>query len=181
MLIKTARTILRPWREADAPAFAALHADSEVMKDVGGPLTRPQSDDKLDRYRAAFAKYGFARWAVEDLDGHFLGYTGVMPIPVQFPTAPGFEIGWRFVRSAWGRGLASEAAAAALRDAFARTVLKEILSFAAHDNIRSHAVMRRLHLRRHQERDFTMELDGRPWTGWVWVADARWQPPVLSQ
>ena len=111
---------------------------------------------------------------MEDLTGIFIGYTGVMPTPAQFPIAPGFEIGWRFVRSAWGKGLASEAAAAALRDVFARTEVKEVLSFAAHDNIRSHAVMRRLNLRRDESRDFTMELAGMPWTGLVWVAGCRW-------
>jgi RimJ/RimL family protein N-acetyltransferase len=171
ILLKTARTSLRPWREADAPAFAALHADAEVMRDIGGPLSRSQSDNKLHRYLAAFAQHGFCRWAVDDLDGNFIGYAGVMPIPPHYPLASGFEIGWRFVRSAWGKGLAFEAAAAALKDIFMRTELTEILSFTAPDNVRSQALMRRLQLRRDEERDFTVDCDGAPWRGLVWVAE----------
>jgi RimJ/RimL family protein N-acetyltransferase len=177
MPIKTARTILRLWGAADAPAFAAMHADPEVMKDANGPLDSSQSAAKMARYRAAFAEHGFCRWAVDDRDGNFIGYAGVMPIPRHFPTAPGFDVGWRFVRGAWGKGLASEAAAAALEDVFARTRLTEVLSYTAPDNIRSQAVMRRLDLRRDQNRDFTTEQDGLPWIGLVWVADRAWQPP----
>ena len=171
MPIKTARTRLRPWRKEDAPAFAAMHADPEVMKDVNGPLTRSQSDHKMGRYSAALEEHGFCRWAVDDLDGNFIGYAGVMPIPVDFPLAPGFEIGWRFVRSAWGKGLASEAAAAALKDVFARANLAEVLSYTSPDNIRSQAVMQRLNLRRDQNRDFAVEVNGLQWSGLVWVAD----------
>ena len=171
ILLRTARTSLRPWRKADASAFAALHADAEVMSDLGGPLSRSQSDDKLHRYLAAFAEHGFCRWAVDDLDGNFIGYAGVMPIPAHYPVAPGFEIGWRFVRSAWGKGLAFEAAAAALKDVFVRTKLTEVLSFTAPDNVRSQALMRRLELRRDEDRDFTVDCDGVVWRGLVWVAE----------
>ena len=173
MPIRTARTVLRPWRAADGPAFAAMHADAEVMRDVDGPLTQAQSDQKMRRYIAALEEHGFCRWAVDDLDGTFIGYAGAMPIPVHFPLAPGFQIGWRFVRSAWGKGLASEAAAAALKDVFDRTDLAEVMSYTAPDNIRSQGVMRRLELRRDPARDFTVKVDGGQWTGLVWVADRR--------
>jgi RimJ/RimL family protein N-acetyltransferase len=180
MPIETARTVLRPWRKADEPAFAAMHADPEVMQDASGPLSRLQSDQKLARYSAAFEAYGFCRWAVDDRDGNLIGYAGVMPIPAHFPLAPGFDLGWRLVRSAWGRGLASEAAAAALVDVFARTKLTEVLSFTAADNVRSQAVMRRLNLRRGEARDFTLASDGLRWSGLVWVADRFWRPPASS-
>lgn len=171
MLLQTTRTRLRPWREADRPAFAAMHVDPEVMKDVSGPLTQSQCERKMARYIAALQEHGFCRWAVDDLEGNFLGYAGVMPIPAEFPLAPGFEVGWRFVRRAWGKGLASEAAAAALEDVFSRTRLVEVLSYTAPDNARSQGVMRRLNLRRDHDRDFAVEVDGVQWRGLVWVAD----------
>ena len=61
MPIETPRLRLRSWQEADRPAFAALHADPEVMRDAGCPLDRSRSDAKLDRYVAAFERYGFTR------------------------------------------------------------------------------------------------------------------------
>lgn len=141
------------------------------MRDVNGPLTRSQSDHKMGRYMAALEEHGFCRWAVDDLGGNFIGYAGVMPIPTHFPLAPGFEVGWRLVRNAWAKGLASEAAAAALDDVFSRTCLREILSYTAPDNNRSQSVMRKLNLRRDHDRDFALGVDGARWSGLVWVAD----------
>jgi RimJ/RimL family protein N-acetyltransferase len=52
------------------------------------------------------------------------------------------------VRRAWGRGYATGAVRAVLKDAFGRGGLVEVLAYTAHDNLRSQAVMARLLLRR---------------------------------
>jgi RimJ/RimL family protein N-acetyltransferase len=170
MIIETERTRLRPWRESDRHAFAALHAHPEVMRDAGGILDRSQSDAKFDRYPAAFEQYGFCRWAIENLDGDFLGYAGVMPRGLPHPLGPHADIGWRLVRSGWGHGYATEAARAALHDAFTRCGLNEVLAYTAPDNLRSQAVMARLGLRRDPSRDYSGPYGGRMWRGLVWVA-----------
>jgi RimJ/RimL family protein N-acetyltransferase len=170
MIIDTPRTRLRCWQESDRDAFAALHAYPEVMFDAGGPLDRLQSDPKLDRYAAAFDQCGFTRWAVESREGDFLGYAGVMPSRPTHPLGPHADIGWRLVRSAWGRGYAAEAAAAALHDAFTRCRLTEVLAYTASDNLRSQAVMERLRLRRDPSRDFSEPYSLGMWHGLVWVA-----------
>ena len=170
MIITTPRLRLRPWREDDRDAFAALTADPEVMRDLGGPLDRAGSDAKLDRYRAAFDRHGVCRWAVESLTGGFLGYAGIMPLEPDHPLGPGVEIGWRLVRRAWGQGYATEAAAAALQDGFGRLGFSEVLAYTAPDNLRSQAVMARLGLRRDPSRDFTAVHDGAAWQGLVWTA-----------
>ena len=170
MVIDTPRTRLRRWRETDRQTFAAMHADPEVMRDLGGPIDRAASDAKLDRYMAAFNRHGVGRWAVETRDGDFLGYAGVMPRD-DHPLGFHFEIGWRLMRSAWGRGYATEAAKAALHDAFARGGLSEVVSYTAPDNLRSQAVMERLRLRRDPSRDFTATYDNvGMWRGMVWFA-----------
>jgi len=172
-LIDTGRVRLRRWREADRDAFAALNADPEVTWDLGGPLDRGRSDAKFERYMAAFDRYGFCRWALERSDGRFLGYAGVMPASAGHPLGPHMEVGWRLVRSAWGQGYATEAAGAALRDAFTRAGLREVFAYTAHDNVRSQAVMQRLRLERDPARDFTAHYDGfGDWRGLVWIARA---------
>ena len=168
MILETPRLRLRRWQEADRHAFAALHAHPEVMRDYGGPLDRAQSDAKLDRYIAAFARHGFARWAIEDRGGVFLGYAGVMPSPPAHPLGPHAEIGWRLMRDAWGHGYATEAASAALRDAFTRCRLTEVIAYTAADNPRSQAVMARLDLRRDPARDFSAVYESGIWHGLVW-------------
>lgn len=169
MIIDTPRLRLRPWREADRDAFAALLADPEVMHDLGGPVGRAASDAKLDRYMAAIRRHGTCRLAIEDLSGRFLGYAGVMPAADGHPLGPHFDIGWRLRRAAWGQGYATEAAAAALADAFGRLGVAEVLAYTAPDNPRSQAVMRRLRLRRDPSRDFVLRRAGAgDWQGLVW-------------
>ena len=173
MVIQSERLRLRSWRESDRSAFANLNADPDIMYDLGGPLDRSRSDAKFDRYVAAFERHGFCRWALEDLGGALLGYTGIMPSPPDHPLGPHVEIGWRLKRSVWGNGYATEAATAALRDGFTRLGLSEILSYTAPDNQRSQAVMTRLRLQRDPLRDFTAQYDGvDAWRGLVWAARA---------
>ena len=177
MIITTPRVRLRCWRAADRDAFAVMNGDPEVMLDQGGPLSRQKSNAKLDRYVAAYRQHGFCRWVVESREGEFLGYTGIMPSPPEHPLGPHVEIGWRLVRRAWGHGYATAAAGAAIKDAFERAGLTEVLAYTAPDNVRSQAVMTRLHLRRDTSRDFTADYDSiKAWRGLVWVARRRARP-----
>ena len=129
------------------------------MRDYGGPISRTASDAKLDRYASAFRQHGLCRWALERREGDFLGYVGVMPSDPAHPLGTHFDIGWRIVRNAWGQGFATEAARAALHDAFVRAGLREVLACTAPDNLRSRAVMKRLGLARDPLRDFTTHSD----------------------
>lgn len=150
------------------------------MVDYGGPLDRAESDAKLDRYAAAFDQHRFTRWAVESREGDFLGYAGIMPSRPAHPLGPHADIGWRLVRSAWGYGYATEAAEAALHDAFTRCGLTEVLAYTARDNLRSQAVMARLCLRRDPSRDFSVPDGPRIWHGLIWVATPSRPAPVVA-
>jgi RimJ/RimL family protein N-acetyltransferase len=171
-IAETPRVRLRCWRNTDRDALATMQEDPDVMRDRGGPFNRQQSDAKFDRYIAAFEHHGFTRWAIESLNGDFLGYAGIMPRPSDHPIGAHIDIGWRLVRSAWGYGYATEASRAALFDAFERCGLTEVLAYAAPENLRSQAVMQRLHLRRDPLRDFTVVDGTRLWRGLVWSAGA---------
>jgi len=170
-MIKTPRLRLRRWDDRHRQAFAVMHADPEVMADLGGPIDRSESDRKFDLYCAAEREHGISRWAVEDLDGAFLGYAGVMPrLSKDHPLGPHFEVGWRFTRSAWGNGYATESAKAALHHAVHDVGLNEILSYTSAENRRSRSVMAKLNLVRDPSRDFNMLTSrGTPWQGMVWT------------
>lgn len=175
MRIQTERLSLRTWQEADRDAFAALNADPIVMKDLGGPLDRGDSDRKFDRYVKAWESNRYGRWLVETIGGEFLGYCGVMPVRDDHPIGLHDEIGWRLIRKAWGNGYATEGAQAALIDAFRRVKLPEVLAYTAPDNLRSQAVMEQLRLRRDASRDFTIYSDRvGTWQGLVWTAQRSW-------
>jgi RimJ/RimL family protein N-acetyltransferase len=170
VVIHSDRLRLRNWRDSDRDAFAALNAAPELTQDLGGPLDRAESDAKFDRYVAAFDRHGFCRWAIEDSSGQFLGYTGVMPARPGHPLGPHADIGWRLKRSAWGRGYATEAARASLRDVFERALLKEVLAYTSADNARSRAVIERLNMQRLASLDYSEPLGAGMWRGLVWVA-----------
>src|SRR3546814_3732503 len=63
-------------------------------------------------------------------------------------------MGWRLAYEAWGEGLATEGAAAALAWGFANLDTPEIVAFTARSNLRSQAVMRRIGMTPAPERDF---------------------------
>lgn len=149
-MIRTARLVLREWREDDREPWAAMNADPEVMEYFPSVLDRGESDAVFDRLSAGVSDRGWGLWAVEH-EGAFIGFTGLNPVGADLPCAPGIEVGWRLGRSAWGHGFATEAARAALEFAFAQLASAEVVSFTATGNTRSRAVMERigmsLHLR----------------------------------
>lgn len=148
-----------------------MNADVDVMADLGGPLTRGASDDKLERFRRTFEVHGITRWVVTNRMGRFLGYCGLVPHTDDHPLGQHYDIGWRLIRSVWGHGYATEAATAALDDAFERVGLPEVLAYTAVDNVRSQAVMTRLGMERRTDLDFASHYDGLGlWNGLVWAA-----------
>jgi ribosomal-protein-alanine N-acetyltransferase len=152
-VIRTARLVLREWREEDRDPWAALNADPEVMEFFPATRDRAESDAQFDRLSAGVIERGWGLWAVEH-DGEFIGFTGLNPVGTDLPCAPGIEVGWRLARSAWGYGFATEAARAALEVAFGQLGAAELVSFTATGNQRSRAVMERLGMSRDLEGDF---------------------------
>ena len=145
--IRTARLVMRRWRESDREPFAALNADPQTMRYFPATLDRAASDAFIDVVEARFENQGYGLWALEVTDtGRFIGFTGLNPMPDEVPGAGGVEVGWRLARHAWHLGYATEAASAALGIAFRGVGLPEIWSMTAVLNEPSQAVMRRIGL-----------------------------------
>jgi ribosomal-protein-alanine N-acetyltransferase len=153
--IRTHRLHLRPWRDDDLPAFAALNADPTVVEFFPKPLDRAESDALAARIRDGFASRGFGLWAVE-VPGvaDFIGFVGLSVPQFEAHFTPCVEIGWRLAHEHWGRGYASEAARAALDFGFRSLALDQIVSFTTLANWRSRRVMERIGMTRMSEDDF---------------------------
>ena len=150
-MIRTPRLLLRRWREADLDPFAAINADPVVMERFPAPLDRAESDALVLRIEEGFQAHGFGLWAVE-ADGALVGFVGLAASRPDLPPSPCVEVGWRLAAGTWGRGLATEAAAAAIEDARRRGV-GEVVSFTATTNMRSQRVMQRLGMIRDPDGD----------------------------
>jgi len=153
-LLSTPRLVLRPWRESDLAAFAALNADPAVMEHFPSVLSREESDAMAGRIMARISEHGWGNWAVEVVGGEpFIGFTGLTVPAFEAHFTPCVEVGWRLARSAWGNGYATEAARAALAFGFGELGLAQVVSFTALSNRRSMAVMERIGMRRDGEFD----------------------------
>jgi ribosomal-protein-alanine N-acetyltransferase len=153
-MIRTARLLMRRWRDEDRAPFAALNADPAVMEHMTATLSRERSDAFVDDVEACWEQRGLGLWAIE-VPGvaPFIGYVGLWPADEL--TGPGtVEVGWRLARDQWGNGYATEAAREALRFGFEQAGLDEIVSFTVPQNERSWRVMERIGMRRHPGGDF---------------------------
>jgi RimJ/RimL family protein N-acetyltransferase len=142
-MMQTERLVMRGWRETDREPFAQLNADPEVMRHFMSTMSREQSDAFVDKIEAGFDERGWGLWVLE-VDGAFIGYTGLQPVSFDAHFTPATEIGWRLARESWGHGYASEAARAVASFAFAELELGELVSFTTTANARSRAVMDRI-------------------------------------
>jgi RimJ/RimL family protein N-acetyltransferase len=143
----TERLVLRRWRGSDLNAMAAINADAEVMRWIGGGSTRTAEETRasINAWERTWDEYGFGLFAVEVREtGELAGFTG-LAIPEFLPEImPAVEIGWRLGRDHWGMGIASEAAARALSFAFAECGLDRVVSICQIGNAASERIMQKL-------------------------------------
>jgi RimJ/RimL family protein N-acetyltransferase len=145
IILHTPRLILRPWRDEDADAFAAMFDDPAVMEFLMPVQDRGAIDAIVSRVRSHFDQHGFGWWAAELRDtGAFIGFIGLSYIPFEAHFTPAVEVGWRLVSAYWGRGYATEGARASVEAGFTQLGLTEIVSITVPDNTRSRRVMERI-------------------------------------
>jgi len=142
---ESARLRLRPWRDADLPALAAINADPAVMRYFHSVMDRAESDAWGARQQSHIDEYGWGFWAVEHrATAALIGAVGLMHIPWEAPFTPAVEIGWRIATAHQRQGFAEEAARLALEAGFGPIGLEEIVAFTVPANAPSRALMTKL-------------------------------------
>lgn len=114
--IETKRFLLRDFEEYDANGLFELDSDPDVLKYLGGnPLTDiTQVFPMITAVRNQYNRNGIGRWIVEDKNtGEFIGWCG-LKLEAQFRDFPYYDIGYRFLKKHWGKGIATETAQACL-------------------------------------------------------------------
>jgi RimJ/RimL family protein N-acetyltransferase len=139
---------LRRFVPSDLDELAGVFAHPEVWQfPFGRAFTRDETEAFLGRQLDHWDSRGFGCWVVRTLeDGCIVGYAG-LSVPFFLPEIlPHVEVGWRFMPSVWGRGYATEAATAALDEAFTTLGLERVCSIPQSDNTASWRVCERLGL-----------------------------------
>jgi len=144
-IISTPRLGLRHWLDADLAPFIDMNSDREVMEFFPEQLTAAQTMAMVERIKGHFEKYHFGLFAVEEKStNNFIGFTGLAVPTFESFFTPCVEIGWRFKKSAWGQGFATEAANACLQYGFKELQMKTIYSFTSVLNKPSERVMQKI-------------------------------------
>lgn len=117
-VLLTPRLRLAGHEMADFESLAAMWADPQVVRFVGGTVSTPQESwFRLLRSRGLWPVLGYGYWAVHERDsGRYVGDVGFGDLHRDTTPAIGGvpEMGWVLARWSHGRGYASEAVAAAL-------------------------------------------------------------------
>lgn len=119
VLVETERLLLRAPRAADFDAYYDMSADAETFRySERGPMSRDEAWSRLLRHAGHWSLLGHGLFvAIDKASGRFAGEAGLgdfrRGLGTEFDSVP--EAGWAIAPWARGRGLATEAAAAALK------------------------------------------------------------------
>ncbi len=138
-ILRTPRLVLAPVGAADLADLRALKADPRVFAIMLGGVRRPeQCAEELAEDIVAWGENGFGIWSVRERENSaFVGMTGLERRPDGLGVALRFAL-WP---EASGRGLAREAAGAALRFGHEQAGLARIVAVARDNNFASRMVL----------------------------------------
>jgi RimJ/RimL family protein N-acetyltransferase len=150
IFLETERLVLRQFTEDDVENLVELDSDPDVMHFITGgrPTSRGEIESDvlptfLDYYER-FPGYGF--WAaIEKSSGRFVGWFHFRPATAAHPTE--VELGYRLLKSVWGRGYATEGSRALIDKGFAELGVQRVVAFTMVVHVASRRVMEKAGLR----------------------------------
>lgn len=140
VIIETERLILRTFTVDDAPLVYELNSDPEITRYTGDPLKDlHHAQQVLEQViLPQYALYNHGRWAVHiKPEMEFIGWCGLKARPERNE----IDLGYRFMKSRWGKGYATEAAFACLKYGFEKLNLERIVGRAMPQNTGSIRVL----------------------------------------
>jgi ribosomal-protein-alanine N-acetyltransferase len=141
-VLKTRRLTFRGFEADDLDRLAEILAKPDVMRYMPGgkPLSREKAKKNLDYILGQWDRDGYGWWAViHNHDDTLIGWCGLGLVnELDEP-----EVAYLLDAPYWGRGIATEGAAASLRFGFEELELDRIIALAHTDNVGSQRVMQK--------------------------------------
>jgi RimJ/RimL family protein N-acetyltransferase len=142
IITQTDRLTLRLPTMDDVDVLAGYWADPETMRYIGKEgtgWTREQVVERIERAIRFCAEHGMTFWTVvENETGMVIGQGGLVPIEFN---GPEIELGYRLGKPHWGKGYASEIAAASARYGFTSKGLDRLVAVTYLENTASRRVL----------------------------------------
>jgi ribosomal-protein-alanine N-acetyltransferase len=142
--LETDRLTLRPFTQRDAAEAIGIYANPVNMRFIpGGVWSEQLTCDLIERFSTHARERGFGLFAVRERRSlQLIGHCGLSTIA---ETAE-VEVAYLIDRPFWGRGFATEAAAAVVADGFDRAGLGRIIGLTMPENIASRRVLGKLRM-----------------------------------
>jgi ribosomal-protein-alanine N-acetyltransferase len=143
LVLETHRLVLKPMEPDDADEWwQAVWSDADVTRYL--PPRRPLPRDLMPRSMRRVAEHwrahGLGVWSVREKEGSsFIGHCGLI-----LNEPPDVELIYALARSAWGRGLATEAAGCLTALAFETRGLDQLAALVFPENTASVRVLEKL-------------------------------------
>jgi [ribosomal protein S5]-alanine N-acetyltransferase len=142
---ETDRLVLREILPEDDKEIFQLDSDPAVHRFLGNkPINSlDQAKQTIQFIRQQYIQNGIGRWAViEKESGNFIGWSGFKLITEPINNHVNYyDLGYRFLKTHWGRGFATEAAKASLTYAFTHLNQTAIFAIADIRNLNSRKVL----------------------------------------
>ena len=136
VVLETARLRLREFVSQDADALAAVLGDPVAMQWYPAPFDRKGVEEWIERNRSRYQSDGYGLWAmVLKYSDELIGDCGCFLRDVD--GRDDIEIGYHVRRDLWGRGYATEAAAACMQYAFTKLGVDRVISLIRPENVQS--------------------------------------------
>ena len=137
-IVRTARLVLTPVGCADLVDLCAIKSDPRVFAIMlRGVRTVEQTALELADDIISWGANGFGMWTIREVSGRFVGIAGLE----RRPDGRGIALRFALWPEAQGRGVAREAAQAALRYGHEKSRLPRIVAVARANNFASRTVL----------------------------------------
>jgi ribosomal-protein-alanine N-acetyltransferase len=144
----TERLRIRPFTLDDAEAMYRVWGDPEVMRYIPREPAKSVDEirERLERTLATPRERGMGVWAITRRDDD--AAIGVAALVAVEGKGPEIEVAYHLARDAWGKGYATEAAAACVRYGFDEIGLERITGLTFPANIASQRVLEKIGMKR---------------------------------
>ena len=144
LYIETERLLIRPFKMEDIEPAYKMNLDVEVNRYTGdgGVVSKKEIERRIvEDVFGDYQKHGFGRLAVE-LKGEnkFIGFTGLKYLE----DLNEVDLGYRFMKAYWGKGIATESAQACVHLGFNTLGLKRMIAMVLPENKDSIRVLEKL-------------------------------------
>jgi ribosomal-protein-alanine N-acetyltransferase len=144
--VRTPRLLLRRVREEDWAHLRRMDTDPAVMATLGGVRSDEQTRAYVEAQLAHWDEHGFGWWmAFEGDSARFVGRGGLRFLELE--DRRDVEVGYGLLKRCWGRGLATELAAEAVRIGFDVLGLPRVIGVTLPTNAASRRVLEKVGLR----------------------------------